>query len=298
MLPNGDTLARAVALRIAVPCADATAVRAIPPEQRADGMRLVKVDDYTDWVFEAASVTVAGATCLVPVDAPTAGRWIALVATAASDAVPGTAGLFSAALANSFHAPAADRTALKAIAAAARANGMFCLVLSDMSTWMFSAAATATDASENMVATPAAGTGAWLRQDKTVALSLPILFSTADAVALFTTPLGCNLHVRKAWWDIATTFAGGAVSAIGLSSSVTGFSTKGDILGGAGGDVTATLVSTNTRMVGTVGGTLISTSRLNLIAADTIRFDRITSIYTSGAGNARVLVDVIANAGA
>jgi len=38
--------------------------------------------------------------------------------------------------------------------------------------------------------------------------------------------------------------------------------------------------------------------RLLMIAADTIRFDQITSTYTSGAANARVLCTVVANAGA
>lgn len=302
MFSRGDTLAREVALRIAVPAADATAVRAVPPEARADGMRLVKLDDYTDWVYEAASVTVAGATCLVPVDAPAAGRWIALVATAASDSTPSAAGLASAALTGGFHAPAADRTALKAIAASARADGMFCLVLSDMSTWMFSAASAAADTSENLVCTPGAGTGRWLRYDKEVVLSLAFTFATADNATLFTVPVGARLRPSAAWWDIAVSMTGGTVSAIGLHASPSGWATKGDILGGAAGDTDATLVSTTTRMQGTVGALLnggsSGTSRLILIAADTIKYDRITSAHTAGSGNARVLCNVIANAGA
>jgi hypothetical protein len=50
-------------------------------------------------------------------------------------------------------------------------------------------------------------------------------------------------------------------------------------------------------MVGTAGTTL-ATARTILIAADTLKFDRIASVYTSGAGFARVACDVLANAGA
>lgn len=197
-------------------------------------------------------------------------------------------------------APVASVAALQALAADDRYEGMKCVNLADGSNWRFSAAGTATDTSQNLVIAPAVGSGIWLRDDKSVALVLPVTFATADAAVLFTCPVGAKVRLKNAcWWDVTTTFAGGSSSAIGLSSSVTGYSTKGNLLGGAAGDLTATLVSTNTRMVGTVGATLTpAAGRLILVAGDTILFDRITSVYTSGAGNARVLVDVLANAGA
>lgn len=224
--------------------------------------------------------------------------------TSASVATPSAAGLQSAANAGALHAPVADLTALKGIAAGSRADGMLCTVLSDVagetSRWRFSAASAATDTSENLVATPSAGSGRWLRDDKVVALWLPVTFATADNATIFTTPAGAKLKVREAWWQVGTTFAGGSASAIGIDCSVSGWSTAGDILGGAAGDVAATLVSTNGRMVGTVGAQLdtFAHGRLLMIAADTLRFQRITDAFTSGVAKVRVLCDVIANIGA
>jgi hypothetical protein len=220
-------------------------------------------------------------------------------------ATPTTEGLMSAAQASAVHAPVADLTALAAIAAADRSAGMLCLVLSDiageMSLWRFHATSTAADTSSNLVKAPAVGSGRWLRANTTVSLYLPIGFGTADNATLFTVPVGARLHPREAWWEIATSYSGGTgTPSIGLHASPTGWSTKGDILGGAAGDVNATLVSTNTRMVGTIGAKLDTRTngRLILIAADTLNYDRISSVATAGAGAARVLCDVLANPGA
>ena len=92
---------------------------------------------------------------------------------------------------------------------------------------------------------------------------------------------------------------GGSSSAIGLHASRV-LTAKGGVLGGSGGDVAATLVGTTAPFlqVGTEGSAMAMPVRTHLIAADTINFDRITSVFTAGAGNARVLCDVIANAGA
>lgn len=197
---------------------------------------------------------------------------------------------------------AADLTALKAIAAVNRTNGMLVMLRSDGSTWRFHSTSTAADTSENLVATPGAGSGRWLRNDKVVALSLACDFGTADNATLFTVPVGARLRPHAAWWEVSVSWTGGTASAIGVHASPTGWSTKGDILGGATGDVEATLVSTDTRMTGTVGATLdgsaSGTKRLILIAADTLKFDRITSVFTAGAANVRVLCDVLANPGA
>lgn len=201
-------------------------------------------------------------------------------------------------------APVATMTALKAIPASERFGGMIVTVLAgtsgDAETWRFHATSTAADASENMVATPAAGTGRWLRNDKVIALLLPFTFATADATALFTTPAGCRLLVRDAWWDPLVSLSGGTNSAIGLHASPTGWSTKGDLLGGAAGDVAATLVGSGTREVGTIGAKMatLTNARLMLEAADTIVFDAITSAFTAGSANARVLCNVVKNVGA
>ncbi len=198
----------------------------------------------------------------------------------------------------------ASHAALKAIAAAARADGMVAHVLAGLDggleKWIFSAASAAADTSENLVVAPTAGTGRWLRADKQVVLWLPFTFATADAAVLFTTPAGARLHPRESWWEIAADMTGGIASAIGLHSSVSGWDTKGDILGGAAGDVAATLVASSTRMTGTIGTKLTTRTagRLIMVAADTLNFDAVTSAFVAGSGSARVLCDLLANPGA
>lgn len=206
--------------------------------------------------------------------------------------------------AGAIHDAVANMTALKAIAAGARQDGMVCMVLSDTagecSMWRFKATSTAADTTENLVAVPAAGSGRWLRADRQVPLFLPATFNNADASTLFTVPVGCRLHPVDSWWDVTTSWTGGSSSAIGVSTSVSGFSTKGDILGGASGDVAATLVSSATRMTGTIGAKMATRTlgRLIMIAADVFRFDQITSTFTAGAANVRILCDVLVNPGA
>lgn len=279
-----------------------TAIAGVLFEVDANGVAWVEVDS-------SFRVPDGSISAVAPVD-PSSTAASAGVATAASAqdhkhhialATPAAEGLMSGAYASAFHAPVADLTALAAIAAADRANGMICMVLSDIagevSLWRFNSTSAAADASSNLVKAPAAGTGRWLRADRVVPLFLPVTFATADAAALFTAPAGVRLRPHQAWWEITTPYSGGSSAAIGLSTSVTSFNTKGDLLGGATGDVNATLVATNTREVGTVGAQ-VPTGRLILIAADTIKYDRITSVATAGAGAARVLCDLLANAGA
>lgn len=196
----------------------------------------------------------------------------------------------------------ATHAALRAISAATRYDGMLAQTQNDNANWRFVAAGTATDTSENLIVTPTAGTGVWVRTDAVIEMALAFTYQTADAAALLTVPAGCELHLLDLAWYISTTMAGGSSSAIGASSSKTGYSTKGDLLGGATGDVAATLVSTGAKYkAGTIGAgfdTLARRDGAYLVAADTIRFDRITSVFTSGVGSVMVRAQVIANAGA
>ncbi len=255
--------------------------------------------------------TTAGISAVAPVD-PTSAAAAVGVATLASPqdhkhhipvAVPAAEGLMSGAQAGTIHAPVATMAALTAIAAADRAAGMLCGVLSDtageFSLWKFHATSTAADTSVNLVAAPDVGTGRWLRADKFVNLFLAATFATADNATLFTVPVGARLRPLDAYWDIGTSWAGGSSSAIGVHASPTGWTTKGDILGGATGDVEATLVSTNARKVGTKGAKQADGDfGLILVAADTLKFDRVTSIFTSGVGKVRVPCELIVNPGA
>lgn len=187
----------------------------------------------------------------------------------------------------------ANATALAAIAAADRSAGMLRLKGDDGSLWRFHASSTATDATSQMVITPAAGSGRWLRVPGTVDLSLAFTFNTADAAVLFTVPTGARLYVARGYWEIAADMTGGTASAIGLSSSQAPHITKGDLLGGASGDVAATLTAGVKE--GTVGADIAA--GVILEAGATIRFDRITSAFTAGSGNAHVFGQLLKNPG-
>jgi hypothetical protein len=125
-------------------------------------------------------------------------------------------------------------------------------------------------------------------------IAVAIAFGTADAAILATVPTGARLMIGRNYWEVTADFTGGSSSAIGLSSSATGFSTKGDLLGGSGGDVAATLVASAVYAPGTVG----AKSPSILKAASTVRFDRITSAFTAGTGFAHIVGVTLANAGA
>lgn len=184
----------------------------------------------------------------------------------------------------------ATRAALSALAAGSRADTQVVEVLDDGSLWHFVAASTltmdgATSATSNLVITPDAGTGRWIRNCGTFVMRLAIGFGTADAAALCTVPTGYGLRLAgMPCWDITTGFTGGTASAIGLSASAIA-TTKGDLLGGAAGELAATLVAG--LIPGTIGpkiDTFVEYQAFVLKAADYLRFDRITSAYTAGAG--------------
>lgn len=160
----------------------------------------------------------------------------------------------------------------------------------DGSRWRYVAASTATDASNNLVLSPSDSptAGRWLRDDDVIDVKLAATFATADAAALFTVPVGFILRVTRAFWFNDIAWTGGASSAIGLSSSNAAYSTKGDLEGGAAGDLTAAM---GTGYKGAVGAKLASSGLVVLVAGDTIRFDRIASIYTAGSGTAHVFVE-------
>ncbi len=265
---------------------------------------------YVEINAEPASAELApGISASAPVD-PSSTAASAGSATLASAqdhkhhiaiAVPATAGLMSGAQAGAISPPVANITALKAIAAADRAAGMLCMVLSDtageVSLWRFHATSTAADTSENLVAVPGVGSGRWLRADRIVPLSLAVTHANVDADTIFTVPVGARLHPREAWWETTTTF-NGSTPKLGVHASPTGWTTKGDILGGASGD---TVASTGTRMDGTIGAKLDTRTngRLIMIAADTFKFDVVSgSLSTLGATKVRILCDLLVNPGA
>lgn len=181
----------------------------------------------------------------------------------------------------------ADRTALAAIAAADRFDGMVVFLQDDGASYQFDSTATGT-ADENgmLMVTPGAGSGRWLRNDSAFVAHLAVDHSTADAAHLLTVPTGFRVKIADdPHYFNSVAFSGGTASAIGASLSIAAASTKGDLIGGAGGDVAAGL-GTGLKL-GTGGAkmdTIAHRRALVLVAADYIRFDRIVDNFTAGAG--------------
>jgi hypothetical protein len=223
-----------------------------------------------------------------------AGRVIAiensLIYVQAGLAVTGPSGLGA-----SFSSGVATKAALSALVAAGRFDGMQVMVRVDGSMWRFVAASTAgEDEGQELVIEPDAGSGRWLAADKFKVLKLPVDYSMSDGDAILTVPADMVLRLAALpFWEVETGFTGGSSSAIGVSTSITGYVTGGDILGGASGDVAATLVAGVA--AGTLGGELddhVGLQALALVAADELQFDAITSAFTVGAGYACVPVAI------
>jgi len=190
----------------------------------------------------------------------------------------------------------ADRAALSAVTAASRATGQVVMVQSDRSAWIFAGASTAAeDEAQELVVQPDAGSGRWLRADQNFTIKLPVDYSMADHAAILTVPAGFVLRLTGTpYWEVVTGWTGGTSSAIGIASSVTGYATAGDILGGAAGDVAATLVAGI--VPGTIGAALDTEAELHafvLVEADTLTYEEITSAFTAGAGYVCVPVSVM-----
>jgi hypothetical protein len=162
------------------------------------------------------------------------------------------------------------------------------------SRWQYVIGSTLT-ADDFFVVAPTTGAGRYVRASgHIIDVALPIGFALADAAVLATTPTNSLFLVERCYWEVTTGFTGGTSSAIGISSGATGFTTRGDLLGGSGGDVAATLVAG--KALGTIGGK--TAAGVLLPAASTIRFDRIASVFTAGAGYAHIVGKLLINPGA
>lgn len=196
--------------------------------------------------------------------------------------------------------PVANAAAMYALDANHVANGQVRMDLSDGSLWRYVSAATATDTSGLLFRKPthAPTTGGWCRMPGAIDIAMPIVAATADAAALLTLPTGAVFMPFEFWYEVTTGFTGGTSSAIGLSSGKTGYTVKGDLLGGATGDVAATLVAGNP-ILGTIGPKwdTLSEKRIVWKAGDTFRFDKITSTFGVGVGKIHAVGQLIANPG-
>lgn len=192
-----------------------------------------------------------------------------------------------------------DIATLKTIAAGDRVHGQEVLVDVGQSRWRFhSTSVVAGD--DQLVVTPTAGTGRWLRIPGMIDLAFPITFATADAAVLYAMPVGAKLLIQNLYYLVSTTFAGGSSSTIGVSSTKTGFSSKGDLLSGSVGEAAAALVSTVGTVPGIIGVGLNSVVKLKTaiwLPTDNIRFDQITSAFTSGVAEIHCTGQLLVNNG-
>jgi hypothetical protein len=176
---------------------------------------------------------------------------------------------------------------------------MIALNAEDGSKWRFhSSSALAGD--DLITVEPAAGSGRWLRLPGAFHLQIPIAFGTADAAVLFTTPAGALLQFDEFAWEITANFTGGTSSAIGVSSTKTGFTTKGDLLGGAAGNVAAELTAALGITLGTIGAGFDTLAKRRVLWKPTeiLRFDRITDAFTAGTGFVLATGKLLRHAGA
>lgn len=181
------------------------------------------------------------------------------------------------------------RAALAAVTPNYRVDGMTAMVMTDGSLWRYVAASVLTsDESTELTVEPTDGAGCWFRNDRAPVLKFPIGFATADAAALCTIPEGFVLRLTGyPYWENTTAWSGGASSAIGVSTNKTSYNTKGDLLGGAAGDVAAALgAGLKNGTIGPKIDTLAEFQALLLVEGDAFRFDRVTSVFTAGAGYA------------
>jgi|GEM_PF-5379584 len=186
-----------------------------------------------------------------------------------------------------------------ALPAGAANNGNEFYVEADGSHWRFSSGSTASDSTGIFANTLTNNAGRLIRTDPVVDVKLAVGFGTANNAVLFTVPTfandpyaaGIRLAVLSSRWEITSDFTGGSASAIGISSSSAKASTAGDLLGGASGDVAATLTHANL-FAGTAGPKTGLPATV-LVGGDTIKFNQITSTFTAGAGFAHIVVQVM-----
>lgn len=125
-------------------------------------------------------------------------------------------------------------------------------------------------------------------------LTIPCDYTMVDGAVLYTVPANLRLLVpAHPFWEVLTSWTGGASSAVGVSSSNANYNTKGDLLGGATGDVAATMVSTGNPFKGTIGAKVASQGLVVLVAGDTVHFDRITSAFTAGTANLHLPAQIL-----
>lgn len=198
-------------------------------------------------------------------------------------------------------APVADLTALRGMKVKQRVSGMRVMVIADGSRWRWHASSVLTD-DGILVANPtdAPTSGRWLREVGGLMLRAPIVFGTLDAAVLLVLQAGMLFDLHEAFWQVTADFTGGSSSAIGVSSNKTNFTTKGDVLGGVGGNVAAALTAAGSPNLGTIGTGFDTVAKRRVLwkPTENFRHDLITSQFTAGAGFVCLEGNLLQNDGA
>jgi hypothetical protein len=128
--------------------------------------------------------------------------------------------------------------------------------------------------------------GKWVRWDPCFDLVIPATFANTDNQSMVVVPAEMTLQPHpNIILEVTTVWAGGAASTIGLSFSTPSLNrARGNLAGGAAGNsgFTSTFFAAMTLGSQFAGGLA---QAVILPPASIIAYDRITSAFTSGAGN-------------
>lgn len=159
------------------------------------------------------------------------------------------------------------------------------------STFRFVAGGAAADATAQLIINPAVGSasGQWQCVDPFFVLywnSNIITSALANNATLFTVPAGYRIAPLRFVLEVGTSWTGGTNSAIGISSDNAAYSTAGDLMGGAGGNVAADLTTGGFRGTnGTKMAAMYATQPpVILVAGNVIRWNRIVDAFAAGNG--------------
>jgi len=130
---------------------------------------------------------------------------------------------------------------------------------------------------DQLLVTPTAGGGRWLRNDGIVSLKLPYVATAANNTVLATIPTGLRFKVLQSALEIGTQFTGIDTGSIGIDSNI---SLNAGGLGLIVGNTAAAVGTFN----GADGAENNDPLRSILVATDTIRHNIITAGYTGGTG--------------
>lgn len=186
---------------------------------------------------------------------------------------------------------------LKGVRPQRRADQMPARVTADGSLWRFHASSVLTG-DDILVVAPTEGTGRWIREVGAACLEMPFTFAKTDGALHLTVAAGFVILPFEFAWKVTTNFTGGSSSTIGVSSTnIAGSTTKGDLLGGAAGDLAAALTTTLSPNLGTIGTVFdtLAERRKFIKGGDTIRHDRITSAFTTGVGALLLACQIVKN---